>query len=146
MSTDGTKKDIYSMQWVLLKLLNIPLTDSWICRYCVASKPSTFVLLSTRFLCIPLVSGIKIIFFRNRSSLILLTVPNQFSAEPTKTNQPKQSSYWNKKHSLRKRLKRLFKKVFILHRGVGHKVPVLISKIRIFATNTATAANFGDFS
>ena len=30
----------------------------------------------------------------------------------------------------------------ILHGG-GHKVPALISKIRIFATNTATATKFG---
>ena len=28
----------------------------------------------------------------------------------------------------------------------GHKVPALISKIRIFKTNTATATKFGDFS
>ena len=36
----------------------------------------------------------------------------------------------------------------ILHRegGGGHKVPALISKIGIFATNTATAKKFGDFS
>ena len=30
--------------------------------------------------------------------------------------------------------------------GGGHKVPALISKIRIFAMNTATATKFGDFS
>ena len=30
--------------------------------------------------------------------------------------------------------------------GGGHKVPELISKIRIFAMNTATATKFGDFS
>ena len=30
--------------------------------------------------------------------------------------------------------------------GGGHKVPMLISKIRIFETNTATATKFGDFS
>ena len=29
--------------------------------------------------------------------------------------------------------------------GGGHKVPALISEIRIFATNTATATKFGDF-
>ena len=35
----------------------------------------------------------------------------------------------------------------ILHGGGGgHKVPALISKIRIFETNTATATKFGDFS
>ena len=28
----------------------------------------------------------------------------------------------------------------------GHKVPALISKIRIFETNTTTATKFGDFS
>ena len=39
--------------------------------------------------------------------------------------------------------------ILILHGGgVGgmHKVPALISKIRIFATNNATATKFGDFS
>ena len=30
--------------------------------------------------------------------------------------------------------------------GGGHKVPMQISKICIFATNTATAIKFGDFS
>ena len=30
--------------------------------------------------------------------------------------------------------------------GLGHKVPALISKIHIFATNTATVTKFGDFS
>ena len=30
--------------------------------------------------------------------------------------------------------------------GGGHKVPALISKIRIFAPNTATATKFGNFS
>ena len=30
--------------------------------------------------------------------------------------------------------------------GGGHKVPALISKIRIFDTNTATATKFGNFS
>ena len=30
--------------------------------------------------------------------------------------------------------------------GRGHKVPALISKNRIFATNTATETKFGDFS
>ena len=30
--------------------------------------------------------------------------------------------------------------------GRGHKVPALISRIRIFATNTATTMRFGDFS
>ena len=35
----------------------------------------------------------------------------------------------------------------ILHGGLrGHKVPALISKNRIFATNTATETKFGDFS
>ena len=35
----------------------------------------------------------------------------------------------------------------ILHGGGGgQKVPALISKICIFATNTATATKFGDFS
>ena len=34
----------------------------------------------------------------------------------------------------------------ILHGGGGHKVPALISKIRIFAANTATATKFGNFS
>ena len=35
----------------------------------------------------------------------------------------------------------------ILHGGGGgHKVLALISKIRIFETNTATATKFGDFS
>ena len=30
--------------------------------------------------------------------------------------------------------------------GGGHKVLALVSKIRIFETNTATATKFGDFS
>ena len=30
--------------------------------------------------------------------------------------------------------------------GGGHKVPALISKIRIFETKTATATKFGNFS
>ena len=30
--------------------------------------------------------------------------------------------------------------------GRGHKVPALVSKIRILATNTATGTTFGDFS
>ena len=30
--------------------------------------------------------------------------------------------------------------------GGGHKVPALISRIRIFATNTVIATKFGDFS
>ena len=30
--------------------------------------------------------------------------------------------------------------------GNGHKVPILISKICIFTTNTATATKFDDFS
>ena len=33
----------------------------------------------------------------------------------------------------------------ILHGSGGHKVPALISSIRIIETNTATATNFGDF-
>ena len=38
-------------------------------------------------------------------------------------------------------------KPIYLTRGVeGHKVPALISKNRIFATNTATETKFGDFS
>ena len=34
----------------------------------------------------------------------------------------------------------------ILHGGGAHKVPALISKIRIFKRNTATATKFGEFS
>ena len=39
--------------------------------------------------------------------------------------------------------KKLWRDIF---QGGGHKVPALISKIRIFEMNTATATKFGDFS
>ena len=35
--------------------------------------------------------------------------------------------------------------IHFIHLTRGHKVPALISKIRIFKTNTATATKFGDF-